>query len=229
MDLYNQNRNKKIEKEENRLLNAADKIVYVSPLTLLYQKKMFLYAANKMTWFPLPYYYKNEEEYKVNDELKFGYFGDYFSFSRNLIPFYEAAQEKGISVKIYGNSDLKLSETKNIIIHSRIGLEELAKKEKETDVLVCLCNLRGGQIPGKIYQYSATTKTILFILDGTVEEQKVLKNYFEQFNRYIFCENNVTDIKRAISDIMNYKYNVKNESVEFFNPENIMKKVLECK
>ena len=64
-----------------------------------------------------------------------------------------------------------------------------------------MCNLKGGQIPGKIYQYSATNKKILFILDGSESEISVLENYFKKFNRYIFCKNNVVDIEFAIKEI----------------------------
>ena len=107
-------------------------------------------------------------------------------------------------------------------------LNELKPIEDKTNVLVFLCNRKGGQIPGKIYQYSATYKTILFILDGTDEEKKVLKSYFEQFNRYIFCENTVEDIECAIKLIENNDFgNVKNEPIDEFNPAKTIMKVLE--
>ena len=84
---------------------------------------------------------------------------------------------------------------------SRLPLQELKPIEDSTNVLIFLCNRKGGQVPGKIYQYSATDKTILFIMDGTQEEQAVLKDYFGKFNRYVFCRNTAEDIARAIRDI----------------------------
>ena len=100
--------------------------------------------------------------------------------------------------------------------------------EAKTDVLVFLCNLKGGQIPGKIYQYSATNKTILFILDGTKQEISILKKYFGKFNRYVFCENNEDSIKRAVNDIINGNIDsIDNKPIEDFNPKNIMKFILE--
>lgn len=87
---------------------------------------------------------------------------------------------------------------------------------------------RADKFREKIYQYSATYKTILFILDGTDEEKKVLKSYFEQFNRYIFCENTVEDIECAIKLIENNDFgNVKNEPIDEFNPAKTIMKVLE--
>ena len=70
--------------------------------------------------------------------------------------------------------------------------------EKETDVLVFVCNVKGGQIPGKLYQYSSTKKWILFILDGTEEEMKEIERYYQKYQRYVFCKNNIRDIEKAI-------------------------------
>lgn len=56
----------------------------------------------------------------------------------------------------------------------------------------------------------------------------MLKSYFEQFNRYIFCENTVEDIERAIKLIENNDFgNVKNEPIDEFNPAKTIMKVLE--
>lgn len=228
LDLYNTKKKQQQRKEENRLLSYPDKVVYSSPLTLEYQRKEFPEYMEKMTWYTLPYYYKNETISDVNnDDKTYGYYGDYYSFSRNLKPFYDAAKKTNISVKIYGNSDLNISKTKLIDVKPRVGLEELSEAEDKTDVLVFLCNLRGGQIPGKLYQYSATNKPILFILDGTIEEMQILKTYFSQFNRYVFCKNSIDSIQNGIQKINLGQFDdVKNYCVEQFSPENTMRVIL---
>lgn len=87
--------------------------------------------------------------------------------------------------------------------------------------------MRGGQIPGKLYQYSATNKPILFILDGTIEEMQILKTYFSQFNRYVFCKNSIDSIQNGIQKINLGQFNdVKNYCVEQFSPENTMRVIL---
>lgn len=229
-DAYGFNSKKKIFKEEKRLLSFAEKVCYVSPLTLANRQKLFPESADKMYWQPLPYYYKNdrqgETDFKTN---QYGYFGDYAPVSRDLEPFYKAAISAGISVHICGNPSNLFHSTEKIHIHPRLPLHELEPIEDKTNVLIFLCNKKYGQIPGKIYQYSATHKTILFILDGTEEEKKVLKEYFQKFNRYIFCENTVEDITRAIIDIENRNIgDVMNEPVEAFNPKETVKKILAC-
>ena len=87
--------------------------------------------------------------------------------------------------------------------------------------------MKGGQIPGKIYQYSATNKTILFIMDGTEDEQEVLRDFFGKFNRYVFCQNTVEDIIRAIRQIESGALEeISNKPLEEFDPKRIIENIL---
>lgn len=198
-DAYGFNGKDRIFREEKRLLGFAQKVCYVSPLTLANQQRLFPESAEKMFWQPLPYYYKDSAvTQRTFDRNVYGYFGAYYPAARNLQPFYEAARETGVEVTICGDPATLFPATGHIHIHPRLPLNELKPIEDSTNVLIFLCNRRGGQIPGKIYQYSATNKTILFIMDGTPEEQAVLKAFFGTYNRYVFCQNTVEDISRAI-------------------------------
>ncbi len=228
-DAYGFNGKEAIHKEERRLLSFSEKVCYVSPITLKNQQKLYPESAHKMLWQPLPYYYKGDGSEQVSFEsLRFGYFGDYFPAARNLEPFYHAAVETGIEVNVCGNPFNLFQPPEKIHIYPRLSLQDLKPIEDRTNVLIYLCNRKGGQIPGKIYQYSATNKVILFILDGTPEEKRVLKDYFERFNRYVFCENTVEDISRAIREIEAGEFHgVKNEPIEDFNPQITIRKILE--
>ena len=228
-DAYGFNGAEKIRKEEQRILSFAEKVCYVSPLTLENQKKLYPESAHKMYWQPLPFYYKADKVAEATFEKNsYGYFGDYAPIARNLEPFYEAAVETGIQVNICGNPANLFASTEQIHIHPRLPLDKLKPIEDSTNVLIFLCNRKGGQIPGKIYQYSATNKTILFIMDGTEEEQEVLREFFGKFNRYVFCQNTKQDIIRAIQMIESGNLGgVENRPLEDFNPtitiENILK------
>lgn len=231
-DAYGFNGSEKVFKEEKRLLSYAERVCYVSPITLRNQQRLYPESADKMYWQPLPFYYQNDEPVQLADnEYVFGYFGDYVPEARNLAPFYEAAKELSVSVNICGNPSNLFEPTDTIHIYPRMPLSELKDIENKTNVLVFLCNRKGGQIPGKIYQYSATTKTILFILDGTQEEKDELYHYFVGFNRYVFCENTREDIMRAINDIVNNQYHdVENKPlIDQFNPVIIIENILKGK
>ena len=228
-DAYGFNGTEKIRKEEARLLSFAEKVCYVSPLTLENQKRRYPEAAHKMFWQPLPFYYRSENDgqHRFHNN-RYGYFGAYHPVTRNLAPFYEAAKQTGIEVNICGDPSNLFASTERIHIHPRLTLDKLKLIEDSTNVLIFLCNRKGGQIPGKIYQYSATDKTVLFILDGTGEEQKVLKEFFGKFHRYVFCQNNAQDIARAIRRIESGDLGeVENRPLDDFDPavtvENILK------
>ena len=229
-DVYGFNSQECVRREEKRLLSLAEKVCYVSPLTLRNQQKLFPESAEKMFWMPLPAYYKNATPvHKSLGRNIYGYFGDYAPAARDLEPFYTAADKTGIEVNICGNPSNLFRSTDQVHIHPRLPLAELRPIEDSTNVLVFLCNRKGGQIPGKIYQYSATDKTILFILDGTEDEQAVLKDYFGKFNRYVFCRNTVEDITRAIRQIESGDIgSVRNVPLDDFEPAKIVTSILEA-
>ena len=227
-DAYGFNNKKKILREERRLLSFAEKVCYVSPLTLRNQQRLFPESAHKMYWQPLPYYYKEETPGDI--PLKptvYGYFGNYMPASRNLEPFYIAAKEAGITVNICGTPNTLFPSTENIHIYPRLPLDQLNPLEDKTNVLVFLCNRQGGQIPGKIYQYSVTKKIILFIMDGTGDEKQVLHDFFAPFRRYVFCENTVESISAAIARIEKGEFgDVENVPLDAFEPKETIRKIL---
>ena len=214
--------------EEHLLLQEAQEVYYVSPLTLHYQKQYFPDCTDKMHFIPLPFLKFSNIDYSSNNnsEITFGYFGDYYSHTRNLRPFYEALLSTGARGNIFGDSNLNLKSTERVKVSGRVTLDILEKVQNETSVLVHLCNLRGGQIPGKIYHYSATEKPILFILDGTEEEQKIISDFFSQFNRYYFCSNNKEEIGMAIREMTAHIDDYRGYVVQEFSPRLIVSKLL---
>lgn len=200
-DLYG-NHSDAILEEERYLLKEAQEVLYVSPLTLHYQKQFFPDCADKMGVIPLPaFMIGNKEQKPFSSPISYGYFGDYYSHVRNLSPFYEALKASGNTGYIYGDSDINLPSQSQITVSPRVTLDVLEQVQDKTDVLVHLSNLHGGQIPGKVYHYSVTNKPILFILDGTEEEKALLKEHFSQFSRYVFCDNDKYAILKTMSSI----------------------------
>lgn len=218
--------NKKIKSEENKLLKHASKVVYVSQLTLLEQKKIFPQHAGKMQANPIPYL--KEKIYPSTDlskdSLTFLYTGDYSSNVRNIMPLYEAIKHSNHKLIICGNTDLKIVGNDRIQIFPRVSYEKVKELELECDVLVHLSNLSGTQIPGKIYQYSGTNKHILFILDG---EREVLKKVFEGYHRYIFTDNSKASILETIESVKTGLYDKHNYIVDEFKASSVAKKILE--
>lgn len=217
----------KVAREESRLLKEADRVIYVSHPTLIEQKKRYQDYASKMFYVPSPYLnkviYNIKKPYDVSQMIMV-YCGDYNSDVRNIIPLYKAAKKTGARLIICGISDLKLDETDNIKIYSRISYDRVKEFERNADVLVHLSNLYGSQIPGKIYQYSGTNKSILFILDGDKES---LARAFRKYDRYIFQENNEREIIKFINEFVKDRANTNYLPVEDFSPRTVAGKILE--
>ena len=181
-----------------------------------------------MEYTPVPYI-KEEIYTKVDLEKKsltFLYCGDYHSNVRNIKPLYDAIKETKHRLIICGNSDVKLENTEHISIYPRVSYEKIKQFEKESDVLVHLSNLKGTQIPGKIYHYSGTNKPILFILDG--DKEKII-NMFAEYNRYIFTENSISNLNKVLLNISDDKYKETLFSVKKFSPSNIAEEIIKMK
>lgn len=225
-DLYG-GHSEKVKQEEHCLLRAAEEIFYVSTLTLHYQQQHFSDCAHKMKHIPLPYLqFADNKISKDNGVVHFGYFGDYYSHTRNLQPFYNALATNGAYAWINGDTDLALHSTDKIIVKGRVTLDKLNELQDRTDVLVHLCNLHGGQIPGKIYHYSATTKPIVFILDGTPEEIRMIEAYFTRFQRYHFCRNTEESISAVLKKLCDEKMLPELKPVKDFAPKEVISQVL---
>lgn len=213
-----------VKQEEKRIISLADIVLYVSPFTLEKQQKTYPKQSKKMIFLPIPY---NEEIlYKVvnNKQFTLGYFGEYQSRNRNIFPLYNAIKNnKEYNLIICGNSDLNLEQKGNIKLFRRQTIENVRKMEADVDVLVCICNKKGTQIPGKIYHYAATNKPILVVVDG--EYSKDIKNYLEKYERFIICENNSESISSAVVKIknMNKKYEPSNQ----LSANSISKKIID--
>ena len=220
----NSNYFKRCYNAENSLLMACKDIVYVSPLTLKVQQEKFPESAGNMRWLPLPTYFTPELVEYENSENHYGYFGDYPPSVRNLEPFYNVAVDKNIYLDICGSPYGLFIEKANVSISPRLPLGELKQHEDNVNILVCLFNLGGGQIPGKIYQYAATNKVIIAVLDGTEKEKEIIRDYFSKYNRFIFCENSEESISNTIDILEKGDYsNISHEPLDVFSPIEIVK------
>lgn len=210
-----------IAMKEYNLIKSADKIVYVSPFTLKVQEKLFPKLKNKMIFLPIPYFQENICKDAVNNQFTIGYYGAYHSDVRDIMPLYNSCIKLSdiVHLDIIGDTDLNLGDAENINIYPR---GDVSMYEEKADLLVCILNKRGSQIPGKIYHYAATNKPILVLLDGDYRNE--MREYLESFERYIICDNSTESIIKAIINIS------KNQQVyypcKFFNPETIAKKFL---
>lgn len=183
-----------LQKYEKKLFSISDKIVFVSPLTFEYEKKVHKTYISKFAYLPIPF---DEPKFYYGNKYV-GYYGDYYSKSRNIYPFYNAVNELKVPTVIVGSSNLKLHSTEYVEIYDRGDVSHFMEK---TMLLIVVLNKRGTQIPGKIFHYSGTNIKTLVICDGN--NSNAIRKYFEKYNkRFFFCDNNKNDIKKALTTIL---------------------------
>jgi hypothetical protein len=187
---------------EKRALQPASKIVYATPFTLKEQQELYPDLAGKMSYahqaaVPVSNC-NNLNQGNSKNVLSLVYCGDYRKETRNIMPLYQAVQnlKDDVELNIYGTSNLQLVSTDNVFVHGQVSRKEADQAEMEADVLVCICNLKGSQIPGKIYYLTSYDKPIIVVIDG--EYTNKLKKYLTDLKRFVVCENTDRDIKEAI-------------------------------
>lgn len=225
-DITSTNHNKgKIRAEEQRLLNEADCIFFVSKMTLEQQKKLYPTCAKKMHYTPIPYVKEeitNNRDLSSAATIELAYCGDYGSSIRNLKPLYEAVnQSNKFHLTICGGSDAPLQNTVKVTVKGRVPYKTVREVENQADILVFVANRSGTQIPGKIYQYAGTNKPILFVLDGNEE---TLKEQFERYKRFEFVENGIEEIKQGLHMIAYSKQS--HMPLSAFSKQKVVEKIM---
>jgi len=216
-----------IKKEEKRLIGLSDFVVYVSPFTLEEQISKFKIYKEKMFFIPVPYITPIEYDETKNSKFVLGYFGDYYSKDRDILPLYNSACKlhQSIDLIVYGNSDVDLKSNKTITINVREKASSIKKVESKCDLLVCILNKKGTQIPGKIYHYAATNKPILIIVDGDYKER--MKEYLLKYDRYYVCNNDENSIVNAVNEINASYRKIKYKPSKYFNSTEIASKFID--
>lgn len=210
---------------EKILHKSADKVVFGTES--LYKAEIELFPSIKKKAFACCVAYMPEavSTQRQNSLIRFGYFGNYYSNIRNLKPLHEAfTNVDGAELIICGLTDMNLAESKNITVMGRIPQNRVEEYEEQLDVEICVLNSVGIQIPGKIFYHTNTSKLILVILDGPRKQE--IKNELDKSHRFIFCENNVSDINRVINDIISGKYNNMDYNTEYYSPESVCRQIL---
>jgi hypothetical protein len=185
-----------IMREEKRILEKAFKIVYASPFTLREQKRLYPEFKDKMMYLNQVAQELPSETMIKKTKYLIGYFGNYNSKVRNILPLYDCCVRYHYNMVVAGGSDLKLEDDNTIHIMGTLKHQEVAKLEESTEILVAICNLSGNQIPGKAFYQTGGNKPIIIILDGELKDE--MRVYFKSFNRYVLCENNINSIHNAI-------------------------------
>ena len=201
---------------ENRALYYGDRIIYGTKTLMQFQKVLFPKIADKMYYIDIPYVEGAKIENRSAIPKSLIYAGNYYSNIRNLHPLVRAVSEMPeCSLDVYGNGDCPDPHINNICFHSRLSPKELELLEERYECIVCVMNHSSIQIPGKIFYDIVKPIRILVIADGPYSRQ--ITDYLASYNRFVFCENNVEDIKRAIRCSQDFRFNLEEMKNRYSN------------
>lgn len=184
---------------EGHILSKADKIIYVTPFTAEAQRTAYPRYADKISFVPLPADMHPTKTEQLSNILRVAYLGDYNPAFRNLRPLYDACKNLDfVQLTIAGHGP-NYGSTPNITILPRIPQDQALKIEEDADVIFCVCNKSGTQIPGKILYKTSSDKHILVAVEKENHDEMI--KYFESFNRFIVCDNTLESIAEALRSI----------------------------
>ena len=209
---------------EGTMHKSADKIVFGTKSLYDAEIKLFPKIKNKASFVEVSFNPESKDVQENNKRITIGYFGNYYSNIRNILPFYNAAKNiLDADFIICGNSDLKLSSTHNTKVLSRVSQNDVAKLESNIDIVICILNKRGVQIPGKVFYQTNTNKDILVVLDGPMKDE--IKHELEESKRFLFCDNDECSITTALKGIINCE--PRNYDYSYYDPQKICTKIIE--
>jgi hypothetical protein len=214
---------------EKKILADAHRIVYCNPMLCKIQKELYPQFSREMYWAGVSYIEEDmEHPIDRSGKIKIGFFGAYQTHIRNIQPFLQVMTLfKNVEFYIRGDSDLRIEANKynNLdIAYGRKPYTEIRSLEYKCDILVCLGNLNGTGIPGKIFYYAQLNKPIIYINDGYYKE--ILSAYISSMGRYVLCNNNVQSIKMAIISAIKQIPNFTASIPIQIQPEYVIKKIL---
>lgn len=207
---------------ESRLIRKADKAVYVTPFTHEMLLTAYPSLRDKLAFVPLPAEMLPIVNHPKSEILRISYLGDYNPAFRNLRPLYEAcADMESVELKMAGHGP-QYPKCTNVLQLPRVPQQQARQIEDESDVLVCICNKTGTQIPGKIMYKTSTDKHILVAVEKDRHDEMVA--YLQSFDRFIICDNTEESIRDAIMKIKTQKVDYK--TPERLLPVNVAREIL---
>lgn len=197
-------------KNEKRLLQAADAVVYVSSLTRDYIERLYPELGDKLHYIPRGYFKKvKRQPNNQKGYISLLYTGSLNYSGRNIEPLletlykYNNTVEIPIQLDVYGTIKASLLEEIEshdfVKFHKSVDYEQVLSLYSSADILLFISNsATSTQIPGKLFDYLGTELPILCLLeDKNSHLQKILSVY----ERCKIAENNVQEISRLLSCI----------------------------
>ena len=210
---------------ERQVHKYADKIVFGTESLFREQIKLFPEISCIATFCDVAYNPQSKGAYEGAEEFICGYFGNYYSSIRNIVPLYNAfASINNCKLVICGSTDLDLKSTNNVTIMKRIPQSRVEMEEAKTNIEICILNRVSAQIPGKLFYHTNTDKPIIVILDGP--RAKSIRTELKRSHRFVFCDNDEVSIQKTLSEIIKTPIRTGSSEKDYYSPSRVCGQIL---
>lgn len=196
---------------EKWLISKAQKVFYISQPTLNAMKEKYKKYSFKMLHLKRSYLFEiNNNKVITNDNYIFSYIGSIY-YGRNIEPLilkineFNKSSEKKITLNVYGTFPNNLVDNymgnNYIKFNDYIEYNEVIKVMAKSDALIFMSNMSDShQIPGKLYDYFGSYKTILALMESI---DTPVSKFIQNTDRCIMYENKKESInlERVIKQI----------------------------
>ncbi|SDJ11381.1 hypothetical protein SAMN04515654_12827 [Halanaerobium congolense] len=217
------------KKAEKNLLKRADIVFYVSLPTLKKMTRTYEKYSDKFRYLSRSFFKEVSNNINSCDKYVFAYTG-VLDYGRNLNPLiskiidYNETKNKKIELQIYGRinkkTNQKLIKSKYVKKNGVVTYKKIINVYKNSHVLIFLSNPESShQIPGKLFDYFGTNKTILALVEN---KNDGVYNFLKESNRCLIYKNNFESInlKNVIESIGNEKV------LNKYSGETVAKKII---
>lgn len=219
---------KRISFNEEKLLNLADNIVFVSLATHREMVCKFPKYEEKMFYIPRGYYLSENLDKSPTNKVRIIYTGA-ISFGRDILPLLNGLSQFdniNIEIIVYGDIDLvyreKISKFAFVKIFDSVDYENIMDIYASASILLYLSNKKGTtQIPGKLYDYMGTTKPILCLVEDNHDD---ISSFLSNITRCLVLKNESENIVHNIDKILKLAFE-RFPVDEIYSPRSIAKQV----
>ncbi|GIM28707.1 hypothetical protein CPJCM30710_13730 [Clostridium polyendosporum] len=205
---------------ENKIINNADKFIYVTEENRQDYIKTYNIQKEKTFFITRGYNRKiydeilsyNKPSLIFDNKINIIYAGEIFIKLRDIYPFIEAVKEleqeenafaENFNILFFGNIDDENAKTSlealnTVTVKSRIPYREALSYMLNSQVLLLFGNKNSKQIPAKIYDYFGTNSLIYTILG---DEKDPLISLVKDKHKCIMTNNKKKEIKNTLLNI----------------------------
>ncbi|MFI3887646.1 glycosyltransferase [Streptococcus parauberis] len=230
-----------IEKSiEKNLVKNASKVLVITDWNKEKYKELYDISDEKIATYHIGFDPTDQNNnilsssQKNDNILNIVYGGSLDEVHRNPEPFLKAMKNiEGVNLSIYNSDNSKIKDLveeygikDKVSIYPLVSSAEFNEILHQNDALLLFGNKTPFQVPGKVFNYIATEKTIIYVKNNQFDNdgtEKVLKDY----DNYILTENNADSI---ISNINHFKNNNQNKelNISSFSYLQTMQPIVDC-